>query len=361
MNIATRLTILGLAIIGLANTTSGFYTKVRSIKHCTAIESPSDKNCNRLCESQLPQGWESPLNTKFTAELKPSNEGQQCCCKFDDSWPIDKEDDWYSGKNDVGDLVIKKQLLGEVHQCSKVRLPLIKNDELAAYKTMCKYLEIKRPLTMLELANLIKSVSFLKSINPKRSTIREELAKNYVPNFSTEHKDLFERKLDLLLDHKRHHISPGFPPYEVDEIRKLQELTSELRQTMDIDIVHRSLDELLISRVIMSIIEADLTFNVRLRTIPYDRFLYLDDDDDDDDPNEVLYNGVSCKDFISVRDALVNLLETARSALGSLRTPSVFDEMNKQHNWVAMYNLEKSIETYTNLINEHCAIQGGAN
>lgn len=340
-----------MVVCAFACTTSGFVTPIRSVKHCIDIEELTAEECQRKCRTEnLNLETNRQTKDKLESELKNGN----CCCKFDDFWPIKEENDWKRWKKvrfepaHFGD-----KLIVEKERCIPLLFASSRSVSVQNYKTMCKYMAKTRPLTILELYKYIKSVAYLR-FNEKRNPmiVRMQVSLGNTPYFTDHSQELFEQHMNLLFDHKRDENKPTELPFEIDQIQNLQHLATHLRDEFKSKVVSRALDELVISRVMISVIDAEKTIDSMLEP---DTFEALHSNDGNSvDAAQVPMGDlrVSCKKFLQVRDALANLLNRSELALESLKTQPAFEEMSI--GWRPMIKLQKSISVYDKLIQARC-------
>lgn len=339
MNTLVKFICLALVGSALLHTTSAFARLDRSIKHCIETKNVNPDKCNELCVTQMS---ETESKSPLKVELKYLR--SECCCKYDDYWEIEEIDKFNS------------QLMGKLeinpHDCKKLFLSRSTKEEKKAYKTMCLYHSSRKPLTMLQLADYIEAMNYLQSIKPKSSTIKKQVNEFYMPKYTTEMQQLIEKNLDSLLDHKRNVKNPVGPPFEIEQIEKLTQLTQSLRESFKSGPVDRAFDELIISRVMISVIGAEKFYQSLNAKVPYGILRSLGGKGGVVDASQVEFEGFSCEKFIPIRDNLTNLLEASRLALISLKIKGVFDEM--ETHWNPMSGLIEAIKIYNNLIGARC-------
>lgn len=349
MKLLSILIISAFAAFALVHTTSGFVTPVRSIKNCVDINGAAPDTCEKVCKSQLPGGWNSPLQSNFVANIEFSEETdkKQCCCKYDALWNIPEADDWRVIVSGIYEN-FRTRLMGEKHACSSLH-SFSPSSEVQAYKTMCKYKQITRPLTMLEISEYLRAGS---SLNPKSITntaIKRRLSEQHSLIFSSHIRQLFEGHLNLLLDHKRD--QPSESPFEVDQIIQLVEVANKLKGATKYFIaLHRSLDELIVSRIIVSILDARKTMdelNQMFRNNSFESLIV-----NAEDPLKANVVGFSCEKFVDATNVLSNLYKTTEMAFNSLSAPKGFKEMSDE--WLPLQTLKNSITVYSKLIGARC-------
>lgn len=329
--------------------TSGFVTPIRSIKHCSESSRASSlQQCQSWCQTQfsyLDQRRET--RRKIIGQLMATSSAdgniQKCCCIYDDFWQIQPQDQWITK---FGERLQIKPL-------KSFQLPFENySKNIKAYNTMCKYLYYNNPLTMLELKIFIDLVIQVREAFSSNPIISRKLNHRLVPTFHANSSQVFKSLVDKLYDQKRTLDQPKGPPFEVDQIEQIQEVTEILRYTFQSNLVDRALDELIISRVMINILEAKKMYVEINASIPDETFELLTGFGRTRNPKHFMVENFNCEKFSSDRDVLKTLLNASKRALGTLRVQFAYNTMSFE--WEPMKKLQKSILVYDKLIFAYC-------
>lgn len=323
-----------------AQTTSGFYTPIRTVEYCNEIgDDIARSSCDSICIGKFSKVLETRKETKNKLQsLIILKEGKRnCCCRFDDFWEISPENDWNTS--------LKK--IFKVKWIFVHPLPLqLREDKKLAYNAMRHYLGLSRPMTMLELEKLLEAVAYLRRVGSRHYTVNLELRHKYVENIGANSYSTFGSYIGSLIDHPSESEQPAEIASYVDELNKIKQNSKELREAIKSYVVDKALDELVVSKVMTNVINANKKLELLNKTIPEKTFEKLILGQNPFDWNVTQFDNLD--DFSKTRGDLIKLQTSIEKALNSLSVADVYVTMSNQ--WKHMIRLNNTIKAYTNLL-----------
>lgn len=350
MDPLTKFIILLLAILGLAHSTFGFSSLIRSVEYCAIVEPSQIESCHEICNDKFHHlNKYAETSDKIIGEKRlPDGSDNTCCCKYDDFWPIKNEDDWKPNE-------LVEKLEGKFHHCSIIASHLMNKETTELHKNVCKYLSKPQPLTVYELKDFMETTSKLRSLHSKNPIMSSLLKQKYIAQITSDSVEKFSSLFKPLIDRRRRWNKAEDANIEVAKIESVRQTVSNIRQHIDSPVVDRSLDELLVSYVIMNVLNANQIIAETNQLLSKNYYKYKPQDiaeniDQSDKEN------LDCGKFIAVHGVLKDLVEEIKSALNStVIVESVYETMTDPGNgWRQMKRLHDSIGMYQGVIGAVC-------
>ena len=336
----------------------------RSVKKCDQTSTIvkaflTDRDCLKHCEQTYVRvsfsSWDANVNLAQSL-IQPSTTAtgatRQCCCLFNAPWPE------FVRPESIGRKLNEWNKLAGKSDC----LPLVVSINLSArtknsYDTVCKYLNRKEPLTMLEVMRFAGAASYLNYMQPKHPVIWKTMKRKEVERLQKEAASELETVFfNELLDE--------FKPFESYEGNQLQtkrlerfiETRKTITKALKSRIVAQAFDELVISHALVDVRAAALyvsSINKLHLRIPAN-LIEGDYDKYNKDAKAAYFTlaNLDCRLLATTKNKLSIYLSVLKSLLGSLYEKLIYEHMGEECR--ELINLIHSERTYSNLIELSC-------
>lgn len=226
-------------------------------------DSMTAERCHKYCKQTYVNSSErlQEINESKLVSRIVEKRGQNhpsCCCRFDDYWPsLALSESWAP----------KERLLREEagpyvpFKCNALILTFrISTRTRDSYRQLCYYMALKRPLSMLELGQFLRSATYLNLVKPKHASITQALNQKHVKFIPSNGTKLWLKafKKPLLDKYRMLNSFEGFQ-FEASELRKINYMTGSLRKELKSPLVNRAFDEYVVSYALANLAAASLT------------------------------------------------------------------------------------------------------
>lgn len=284
-------------------------------------------------------------------ELKPFNQINQCCCKFETTWPD------YVEPTAIGRKVWAKLKTAKTTDC----LPLVFKMRLSkrtasSYHVLCNYLNKKIPLTMSELMEFVEVAAYLNYVQPKHPFLYKTLHLKEVKviNLAIQQQLAEIYETSLLNSYKPLEQYDGFK-LEVAQIREFNSMMGKLAQALRSRVIARAFDEYIISYTMVDVAAAHKYLNNFNKSLAIsERILNEDYDKYNEDAMDYNFkmNDVNCRSLARIGTRLDKYLSNIHSTLGVLYEKLIYEHMSEQYKYLKELIHFKQI--YRNILKVNC-------
>lgn len=294
-------------------------------------------------------------------EITNSNDNPllpHCCCAFEAPWPAFVKPSLIGREKD--EEALEKEWAKKKRKLNCNPLLMFGEDIKTNYEIVCKYVNVPRPMTILELMRFAEAAKYLNIVKSRNLKVKSIMSDKMIKRiYKTEYQELKDALFSYLLDDSFEWRSlRDYPGYRLERSRfkKIKDTRNAIKSALKSAIVDQALDELIISQVVVDL-AAVLTrvkdanesneFNLRpgLHDVEYDKYF--------EDYEDYLYSpDVDCKLLSQFTQRITLYLSEMKSVLATLYEKLVYDNMKV--NYPSFKRISDYRDTYEKVLMVNC-------
>lgn len=348
--------VLTLAINGVAESATN---PMHSVKRCDPMpdrlyEEPQ-LVCQRYCQKTYIEVDSNTLLAnddiaKFYVE-RPGSPEARCCCLFNTPWPdfvnvevIGRKYDVRGRARQMGDCLPLLVTLNMSHRTKD------------SYNSLCRYLNKKKRLNILEMLDFAEAAAYLNMMKPKHPMIVKTLQLKSVQKVTM---DTFEQ-LNKVFDPNLLVTALTYQDFEgyrlgTSRLRRLVSTRETISDALRSLVIADAFDELVTSYCLVDIAAASIKLSQLRKEHKLPQNL-LDGDYDayNSDTRDEYFRleGVDCKSLKDTKTKLSNYLAVVRATLSILREKLVYEHMSED--FKPLQTLIYMEKVYRNIVDVSC-------